>query len=244
MELLETVHEARLIRRETVAEDTMAFYFARPPGFRHQAGQSLLMTLINPPETDGEGNSRTFTIASAPHEPDLMIATRVRDTAFKRVLKGAPAGTKVRIDGPHGELVLHNDAARPAVFLAGGIGITPFLSMARRAARQRLPHRIFLFYANRRPEDAAFLAELQDMERLNPNFHLVATMTGPGGSAQRWQGETGFIRRGMLARHLTGISRPIYYLAGPPAMTGAMRKMLEGLCVGSEAIRFEDFYGY
>ncbi|MGQ0750481.1 MAG: FAD-dependent oxidoreductase, partial [Betaproteobacteria bacterium] len=105
----------------------MAFYFSRPPGFRHQAGQSLLLTLLDPPETDGEGDARNFTIASAPHEPELMIATRMRDTAFKRVLKTAPIGTTVSMDGPNGEMVLHDDAARPAVFLAGGIGITPFL---------------------------------------------------------------------------------------------------------------------
>ena len=123
----------------------MAFHFSMPAGFRHRAGQSLLLTLMDPPETDSEGNARTFTIASAPHEAELMIATRMRDTAFKRVLRAAPAGTPVTIDGPSGEMVLHDDAARPAVFLAGGIGITPFLAMARHAAHARLPHRIHLF---------------------------------------------------------------------------------------------------
>ncbi len=239
-----TIHEARLVRRETVAEGTVAFYFSKPLGFRHQAGQSLLMTLINPPETDSEGDSRTFTIASAPHETELMIATRMRDTAFKRVLNAAPTGTTVRIDGPNGEMVLHDDAARPAVFLAGGIGITPFLAMARHAAKERLPHRLYLFYSNRRPEDAAFLPELQKMEQLNPNYHLIAIMAEPEKSAQRWPGETGFIRREMLERHLTGIASPMYYFAGPPPMTMAMRKMLEEIGIGEQAVRYEEFYGY
>lgn len=238
------VHEARLVRRDTVAEGTMAFCFSKPSGFRHQAGQSLLMTLVNPPETDSESDSRTFTIAGAPHEAELMIATRMRDTAFKRFLNVAPVGTAVRIDGPNGEMVLHDDPARPAVFLAGGIGITPFLSMARDAANRRLPHRIYLFYSNRRPEDAAFLAELQEMERLNGNYRLIATMTEPGKSAHRWTGETGFIRREMLERHLPEPVRPVYYFAGPPAMTTAMQQMLEGLGVGEEAMRSEEFYGY
>jgi ferredoxin-NADP reductase len=142
VEIVMAIHEARLMRRETVAEGTMAFYFSKPSGFRHEAGQSLLMTLINPPETDSEGDARTFTIASAPHEAEQMIATRMRDTAFKRVLKTAPAATTVRIDGPNGEMVLHDDTARPAVFLAGGIGITPFLAMARHAANERGFHRL------------------------------------------------------------------------------------------------------
>lgn len=239
-----TIHEARLVRRETVAEGTMAFFFSKPSGFRHQAGQSLLLTLVDPPQTDGEGNSRTFTIASAPHDPELMIATRMRDTAFKRVLKTAPIGTAVSMDGPAGDMVLHDDAARAGVFLAGGIGITPFLSMARHAAKQRLPHRLYLFYANRRPEDAAFLSELQQLEQLNPNYRLIAVMAEAQKSAQPWPGETGYIRRELLQRHLADITSPMYYFAGPPAMTMAMLEMLEQIGIAKAAMRYEEFYGY
>ena len=239
-----SVHEARLLRRESVAVGTMAFFFSKPSGFRHKAGQSLLMTLVNPPESDGEGDGRTFTIASAPHEPELMIATRMRDTAFKRVLKTAPLGTTVRLDGPNGEMVLHDDVARPAVLLAGGIGITPFRAMARHAANERLPHRLYLFYANRRPEDAAFLGELQKLEQLNPNYRLIATMGEPEKSAQRWSGETGFIRRELLERHLADITSPVYYFAGPPPMAMAMRKMLQDIGIAEQAMRYEEFYGY
>jgi ferredoxin-NADP reductase len=238
------IHEVRLTRRVTVAEGTMAFHFSRPPGFQFQAGQSLALSLVDPPEMDGKGATRTFTIASAPHEPELMIATRMRDSTFKRVLKAAPAGTPVRIDGPGGEMVLHDDPARPAVFLAGGIGITPFLSMARHANRERLPHPIYLFYSNRRPEDAAFLGELQDMEQTNPNYHLIATMVEVEKSARPWSGETGFIRPEMLERHLPDTATPVYYFAGPPAMTAAMQEMLQGIGIGEDAMRYEEFYGY
>jgi len=222
----------------------MAFSFSRPPGFQFLAGQSLAMSLVGPPETDAAGDTRTFTIASAPHEPELMIATRMRDSAFKRVLKSAPAGTPVRIDGPSGDLVLHDDPSRPAVFLAGGIGITPFLSMARQAARERLPHRIRLFYSNRRPEDAAFLPELRELEMKNPNYRMIATMAEAGKSARPWSGETGFIRRDMLERHLEDLASPMYYLAGPPAMTMAMQEMLRGAGIRDDAMRYEEFYGY
>lgn len=244
METVTTIHEARLIRREAVAEGTMAFYFSKPSGFRHAAGQSLLMTLVNPPQTDSEGDARTFTIASAPHEPELMIATRMRDTAFKRVLKTAPAGMPVTIDGPSGEMVLHEDSARPAVFLAGGIGITPFLSMIRHATHKRLAHRMYLFYSNRRPDDAAFLHELEDMEYANANYRLIATMAEPEKSVESWWGEVGFIRREMLELHLPAGASPIYYFAGPPPMTMAMRQMLDAMGVGAQDMRYEEFYGY
>ena len=239
-----TIHETRLTRRETVAEGTMAFYFSKPFQFRYRAGQSILLKLSSPPETDNEGDARTFTIASAPREPELMVATRMRDTAFKRALKTAPMGTAVTIDGPNGEMVLHDDPARSAVFLAGGIGITPFLAMARHAAKERLPHRLRLFYSNRRPEDAAFLTELQKMEQLNPNYRLIATMSEPEKSARPWSGETGFIRREMLERHLPDTANPIYYFAGPPAMTTAMQRMLEAIGISEQAMRYEEFYGY
>ena len=121
----------------------MAFRFERPSGWTFEAGQAIDITLLAPAETDAEGNTRTFTIASAPYEKTLMVATRMRDTAFKRVLKVMPVGAAVQIEGPTGVLTLHSDAARAAVFLCGGIGITPFRSIAFGAANEHLPHRMF-----------------------------------------------------------------------------------------------------
>jgi ferredoxin-NADP reductase len=233
-----------LARRETVAEGTVAFHFTRPAGFAHRAGQSMLLTLIHPDETDGEGDSRTFTIASSPHERDLMIATRMRDTAFKRVMNKAPLGTMVKLDGPNGEMVLHDDISRPAVFLAGGIGITPFRAIVGDAAHRKLRHRLHLFYSNRRPEDAAFLNELQQLEDVNENYRLVATFTEAQKTQQTWSGETGPINAEMLARHLSDLIGPIYYFAGPPAMTAAMQRMLEDIGIDNRSMRYEEFYGY
>ena len=144
------------------------------------------MTLLDPSEMDAEGNVRSLSIASAPHEDTLMVATRMRDTAFKRVLSTMPLGSAVKIEGPSGSLTLHNNVKRTAVFLAGGIGITPFRSVVFRAAKEKLPHRIFLFYSNRRPEDAPFLDELQALERENPNYKLIASMTEMSKSQRPW----------------------------------------------------------
>jgi ferredoxin-NADP reductase len=174
------------------------------------------ITLLNPSETDSEGNTRAFSIASAPHEEALMVGTRIRDTAFKRVLGTTPLGTAVKIDGPFGNLILHSNAARTAVFVSGGIGITPFRSMLLRAAKEKLPHRIFLFFSNRRPEDAPFLEELQALERENPNYKLIATMTQMEKSNRSWQGETGLINKEMLSKYLKNAASPIYYIFRSP----------------------------
>jgi len=227
-----------------LAEGTMGFYFEKPAGFEFRAGQFSEWTLIDPPETDAEGNIRTFTIASAPVEEDLMIATRMRDTAFKRVLKGASTGTEVELDGPFGAMVLHDDRERPAVFLTGGIGITPFRSIALQAMHEKKSHPIYLFYSNRRPEDAAFLSELVALEKQNPRFKLIATMTNVVRSAKAWNGETGYIDSAMLSKCLPDLNAPIYYTAGPPPMVAAMRKMLSSAGIHAQNIRSEDFMGY
>ena len=227
-----------LRRREPVAEGTFAFYFEKPADFAHEAGQNAMFTLIDPPQNDAAGPTRPFTIASAPHEPELMIATRMRDSAFKRTLRAAPIGTELEMEGPAGVMVLHEDASRPAVFLAGGIGITPFLAMARDVAKRKLPHEIVLFYSNRRPEHAAFLEELERLQ--GPKFRLVATMT----EAPGWKGERRFISRELLAEHLPDLRAPVYYFAGPPGMTMAMQGMLTELGVPEDDMRSEEFYGY
>lgn len=222
----------------------MAFHFDRPEGFAFKAGQYMIVTLRNPPETDAEGNTRTFTIASAPSDPDLMITTRMRDTAFKRVLRSIALPAEVKIAGPYGGFTLHNDPDRPAIFLAGGIGITPFFSISVQAARDKLPRQLYLFHSNRRPEDAAFLTALLDLAGQNSNFHFVPTMTEMEKSKAEWTGERGFINREMLERHLPSLQGPIYYIAGPPAMVKAMREMATAAGVNQADIRTEQFSGY
>jgi len=237
-------YETQLVRGEPVAEGTMAFYFARPEGFDYRAGQNALLSLLEVKDFDGFGSRRTFTFASAPHEGDLMIATRMRDTAFKRTLRSAQPGMRVSLDGPNGSMTLHETAPRPAVFIAGGIGVTPFLSMARHAAHARLPHKLWLFYSNRRPEDAPFLRELSGLERANPNFRFVPTMTELHKSGMSWTGTKGVIDGALLRRHLQDVRSPIYYLAGPPGLVLGMQQLLEGLGVPEQDLRTEEFYGY
>lgn len=239
-----TGYASKLLSRVEVAHGTMAFHFEKPSQFDFKPGQSADVTLFDPPETDSEGNTRTFSIASSPFEGELMFVTRMRDTAFKRSLKMVPLGTDVKIDSPMGSFALHKNSAKPAVFLAGGIGITPFLSVVRQADHDRLPHKLYLFNSNRRPEDTPFLEALQILEKSNPNFHLVCTMTEMMMSQKAWNGETGLINKEMLSRHLPNLQGPIYYVAGPPAMVAGMSKMLAGAGVDEDDIRTEEFAGY
>jgi len=233
----------RLARHEEVAEGTMAFHLERPAGFEFKAGQAVELLLADPA---GGANDigHAFSIVSAPFEDELVVATRMRDSAYKKALKALAPGAAVRLDGPFGSLTLHNKRSRAAIFIAGGIGITPFVSMTRQAARDRLAQQIVLLYSNRRPEDAAFLDELEKLQADNPNFRLVATMTEMAKSSRRWDGERRMIDAQLVREATRNLPDPIFYVAGPPAMVDAIRKTLAQARIDDDDIRSEDFYGY
>lgn len=234
----------KLQKKETVAKDTLSFFFNKPDGFDYQAGQNADFTLINPSETDTEGNKRTFSFSSSPDETELVWTTRMRDTAYKRTLQQMPIGTEIEMKGPYGDMTLHNRFEKPAIFIAGGIGIAPFFSMIKYATTKQLPHKIMLFYSNRKPEDAAFLNELTNLEKLNKNLKLIPTMTQMDLSQQPWHGETGYITSDLLKKYISIPEGPIYYLAGPPAMLASMSKVLTLIGVNNDDIRSEEFSGY
>jgi ferredoxin-NADP reductase len=236
-------HEVALKHREEVARDTVTLRFEKPAGFTFKAGQSVDLTLVDPPRTDAKGPRRALSLVSAPYEEHLQVASRVRDSAFKQWLRDMPLGTKVQIEGPFGSMTLHGNRSRRAIFIAGGIGITPFMSMLRQAAHDDLPHSLSLIYSNRRPEDAPFLAELQQLEqRRRGSFELVATMTGA--ADPDWHGRVGTINAELIASVRVPPAMPIFYVAGPPAMVAAVRGILNGMGVEDDDIRSEDFAGY
>lgn len=235
---------SHLVGSWRVAEQTMAFRFERPPKWTFAAGQFVDITLMNCPKTDAEGSVHGFSLASAPDEETLMVTTRMRDTAFKRTLGAALPETEVRIEGPFGDFRLHHDGARPSVMLAGGIGITPFRSMILDATHRKLQHQIFLFYFNRRPEDAPFLDELHHIESQNSNYTFIGIMTQAERSRHFWTGETGRLDHSMLERYLNDVRNPIYYVAGPASMVKGVREILTSADIDEDDIRTEEFAGY
>jgi len=237
------IYQTKLENRCEVAERTMAFYLEKPPGFQFKPGQYVDLTLIDPPEMDSSGAVRTFSIASAPYENNLVVATRMRDSAFKRVMAKLPVGTDLKFEGPMGSFTLHKNPSKAAVFLAGGIGITPFRSILRQANHEKSPLLLYLFYSNRRPEDAAFLDELQELSKANSRFIFIPSMSEMERSKKEWAGERGLINWEMLSKHFCELKGPIYYVAGPPAMVAAMQQVLTKAGIDDD-IRAEEFGGY
>ena len=236
-------YDSTLLGSEEIAEAARAFHFEKPDGFDFTPGQSI--NLFLPEGFPGEtgDRQRAFSLVSAPREDRLTIATRMRKSAYKQPLAAAPPGAKVRIVGPTGSMALHDEPGRAIVMIAGGIGITPFISMLRSEAEKESPRPMALLYSNRRPEDAAYLDELRSLEQRLDGFHMVATMTGMKG-AGGWDGETRRIDPEMVKAASDGLPKPHYYIAGTPDMCEAMRQMLDDMGIDDQDIHSEDFTGY
>jgi ferredoxin-NADP reductase len=205
-------------------------------------GQYFWVTLLDPPYDDDKGPRRHITVVTSPNDRGVLgLATRVRDSAFKRSLAELPVGAEVDVEEPKGSFLLPEDTEQEYVFIAGGIGITVFRSMLRYIAEETLPHRVTLVYSNRDRESTPFLDELQELERANPNLRLVLTMTDDPG----WDGETRRIDAEFLADHLGDeLDSFTYLVAGPPGMVEGMEKMLSEAGVPDEQVRPERFSGY
>lgn len=232
----------KLIRKEEVAEGTMAFYLEKPEGLSYIAGQHPTFRIVHPMETDEEGDSRTFSFITIPSDPDIGFATRMRDTAFKRTLKNAEPGLEIEIKNPRGSLVLPADTKRPLVFLAGGIGITPLISMIREASYRKSDQKITLFYANRTIAQAAFFQELQQLAKENPNVTFIPVMTQE--DPNKWTGETGHITKDTVKKYIPDTTNTLFYLAGPTGMVNAMTQMLTEAGIDSLFIKSEDYGEY
>ncbi len=237
---------AHLIRRETLAENTLAFHFERPGDFAFQAGQHVVLDLRdgNAGGLNSDDAFRTFSLASRPDDAELVVVTRLRETPFKKALGALPPNTEVWLDGPEGEFTLERSNHRPAVLLAGGIGITPFFSMIQHATYDLPSKRLLLFYSNRRPEDAPFMGRLFALQKMNPRFTFIPTMTRMEKSRWKWSGERGRINIELLKKYLQRPEEAIYYIAGSPAMTQETLQWLRSGGVSEIDLRFEEFSGY
>jgi|TARA_Y100000310_G_scaffold162451_1_gene162424 ferredoxin-NADP reductase len=233
------MHKLKLREIKEIAKQTFAFYFEKPEGFEYSSGQTMRL------KRPGSDESKTFSMASAPHEDDLVFAARHRGSQFKKVLVGLKAGAIVEADGPLGErFVLHEDTNVPAVFIAGGVGITPILSMLSHITQKKLPYQVTLLYSNRREEDIPFLTELRAIGKEHDNIKVVQTLTRDFKKDPAWEGERGYIDEGMLKKHIQDISKPIFYISGSPMMVVGVRNLLEKVGVPDNHILTKKFTGY
>jgi len=209
----------------------------KPPGFSFRPTQFTFLSLKT-----GRGlDVRPMSIASSPTRPNLEYAVRASDSMFKRAFASLLPGDMVGVQGPFGRFVLVED--RPAVLVAGGIGITPLKGMAEYASDKALPIPVRLIYSNRSEEEIAYREELEKLETQNPRFRIVHTITGSE-VAKGWKGSVGRIGQGHIREATEGLDRPVYYICGKPSMVGAILSLLSSSGVPDDDTIVEVFRGY
>ncbi len=233
---------ATIINREQVAEGTMRFdYDLGGDSLDYRPGQFFNLDLIDPPYTDEKGSHRHFTILNSPNvKHTVSMATRMRDSAFKRSLAEMPLGSPVEIGRVGGNFTLPADNSRRLVFLAGGIGITPFYCMSSYIIEECLTFEVTLLYSNRDRASSAFLPELQALSKKSPAYDLVPIMTDDAG----WEGESRMLGREVIASYVPEPAKCLFMVAGPPAMNEALTAELLALGVPQDQVRADHFLGY
>ncbi len=254
--------ELTLLEKDKIeGTDVTSFKFGKQ---NHQGGEAEDKTPLNYTAgqfaffdiggvyNDPKGPIRHFTISSSPTENFVMFSTRIRDSPYKKRLSTLEEGARVKVRGPEGQFVLHEDYSKPAVFLSGGIGVTPFRSMIKYATDKKLPVKIVMFDSNKSEQNILYKNEFDSWASQNKSFKVIYTITEEGQERQSFDTENmivehGRIDKSMLESHLTNdeIRNAIFYLCGPPGMLNAMQGILkEGFQIPNDRTKIELFSGY
>ncbi len=252
-------------KEELEGTDIRTFKFAKNEYPEYKAGQFAFFPL-DTVNNDSRGPVRHFSLASSPTEEVLIISTRIRDSPYKHRLSTIQEGQEVKVSKARGNFVLHDDYSKPAIFLSGGIGVTPFRSMIKYAVDKQLPIKITMFDSNRNQRNILYKEEFDRWAAQNLNLKIVYTITEEEKGREQeqhirvdttssatetkgnWNGERGRIDRTMIERHLNKeeIDNAIFYICGPPGMINALEEDLlqKQFQIPEGRIKVEEFTGY
>ena len=218
-----------IIEKRIVASNTMEVSFGlNGQNFPFAAGQYVKITIPELIYPDQTGNSRLFSIASSPNEKArLRIVFRNSGSGFKKTLTELPAESLVEIQGPYGLFALPKEKNQSIVFVTGGVGIAPCLSMIKFSIEEKLNNQICLLYGNYKEEDAAYLEDLTILEKQNPNFSL--------------KNKFGLIDQDFIKSAVSSLDNKLWYVVGPPPMVEAVKNILDSLGVKKDKVRLENF---
>ena len=235
--------QARIKEKHEVAKGTLMVVFDL---LGHVAnfmpGQYFWVELLDPPYEDDKGSRRHISVVTSPNDRGVLgLATRLRDSAFKRSLAEMPVGAEVDVEDPKGDFHLPEDTSKDYVFIAGGIGITIFRSMLKYISEEDLPYRIKLLYSNRDRESTAFFDELRELEQKIDGLTIVFTMTDDEG----WDGESRRVDADFVRDHVgSDLASHTWLVSGPPGMVNGVADMLEAEGVPEEQVIRSRFSGY
>lgn len=222
----------RLIKKEQEVAGVYSFYFQPEQELIWKAGQFLRYTLPDE-KTDNRGINRFFTIASAPVEKIVRVTTRIaqkKGSSFKNKFNQLEIGAEIEANGPSGEFIIE-ELDKEYLFIAGGIGITPFRSIIKELSTQGKLPRIELLYANR-DTNIVYKAELDEIASNNPQLKIIYII------------DPNKIDAITIKEHIANIDRKMIYISGPEPMVEGIEQILQPLGVDKENIKTDYFPGY
>lgn len=209
--------------------------FARPEGFHFEAGQFVTVRI----QVDGREHARCYSISSAPSTPGyLEISVRAQGVVSNALHATARPGAMLSIKGPVGAFKYPSADHRPIVLLAGGIGITPLISMLRHAVLNEPTRPVSLIYSAKSVDDFAFRDELTSIGRRHPQARIIFAVSGGSASPHFYSGR---IDEGLLRNTVPDLSHSIAYICGPQPMIDGLRALLGSLAMSPAQIRYEVF---
>jgi ferredoxin-NADP reductase len=233
------------IKKEQLTDDCYTFYFKRTPESpEFTPGQyfEIKLDIKNP---DERGDAHVFTISSSPTDREFYtITTRIIQSTFKHRLAQLQPGELVQFDGPWNDLNFDEHDKSPHVFLAGGIGITPYHSIVKYVQEKNLDTQMILFVSWKNRNEMIFDDFFRNANNHLENFTYVPTITDEQLNPSEWDGETGRIDEVMIKKYVSQLNVSKYFFSGPPAMVSALKEIVKGMGVPSDKIIFEEFEGY
>lgn len=233
----------RLKRKIQLAPDIYDFIFATGKKFAFAPGQYMEWTLGHS-DSDSRGNRRYFTLASSPTEDHVRLGVKFYETSstFKQALLEMDEDTEIVASHVAGDFVLPRNPRRKCVFIAGGIGITPFRSMIKYLLDNRQPRPIVLFYANRTVSEIVY-TDVFDRARRELGIKTIYTVTEKSSVPASWQGQVGYITPQMIKANVPDYPDCIFYISGPLRMIESFHEILRQLHIPENHIRTDFFPG-
>jgi ferredoxin-NADP reductase len=227
-----------------ITPDSVDFIFNPNRKFAYKPGQYMEWTLPHD-NTDIRGNRRYFTLASSPTEADIRIGVKFYDqsSSYKDALLGITHQTPIVADQISGDFVLPKDKKQKLVFIAGGIGVTPYRSMVKYLLDTKEARSITMLYSVRTVEDFAYKDVFeQARQELGMNTFYIITDSNANVSDEHVR--FGRINADLIKKEVPDYRQCIFYISGTQAMVTAMQKILTDLWVPSYRIKFDYFSGY
>lgn len=233
----------RLVRKVQLSPDVYDFIFAPSRKLAFKPGQYMEWTLGHP-DPDTRGNRRYFTLASAPTEENLRLGVKFypESSSFKQAMLGMDGDAEIVAAHPAGDFVLPRNPKTRCVFIAGGIGITPFRSMLKYLLDRHEARPIVLFYANRTVNDFVYVDVLERAQR-ELGIRTLYTVMDRHNLPASWQGRVGYITADAIRKEVPDYAHCVYYISGPLRMIESFQHTLNELHVPQSQIKTDYFAG-